>query len=500
MSALPIEPSVANLKIRERAVAHLKRAGVLLPTFGQLARPNTIPQPVWNAATKMDPDQPDPLNLFRVHWYNSADRRGLTEVPGYLVLPEALTGVRAPILVALGEQFPLIHAHKVLAAYGCLVPRIVTGQFDPTDQRALWPSTGNYCRGGVAISRILNCRSVAIMPEGMSRERFEWLEKWVTTPDDIVRTPGTESNVKEIFDECSNLAADPRNVIFDQFREYGNYLAHYACTGPALEHIVADASRTRPDFRLAAFVAATGSAGTLAAGDYLKEKLGSRIAAVEALECPTMLRNGYGEHNIQGIGDKHVPLIHNVMNTDLVVAISDRATDGLNTVFNSAVGRDYLARRRGLDPDWVASNLGFLGLSGIANVLAAIKIAKYYDLSADEAVITVATDSAALYATELERMLPRDFPNGFDEVAAAETVGRYLLGTGTDDMLELNMRERERIFNLGYFTWVEQQNVSLADFDARRSPAFWKAIQDSTKQWDGLIDEFNAETGVATAV
>lgn len=497
MSTLAIEPKVTDTTIRDRAVAHLKQANVVLPTFGQLARPQTIPEPMRASVTAIDPDHPEPRNLFRVHWYNAADRRGISDVPGYLLLPEALTGVRAPILVALGEQFPLIHAHKVLAAYGCLVPEIVTGRFDPTNHRALWPSTGNYCRGGVAISRILGCRGVAILPEGMSRERFEWLDQWVAKPDDIVRTPGTESNVKEIFDKCRELAADSQNVIFDQFREYGNYLVHYACTGPALERIVADAAHARTDFRLAAFVAATGSAGTLAAGDYLKERLGSKIVAVEALECPTLLKNGYGDHNIQGIGDKHVPLIHNVMNTDMVVAVSDRATDGLNVVFNSAAGREYLVRRRGLDADWAARYLGCLGLSGIANVLAAIKVAKYFDLSADEAVITVATDNAALYATEAERTRARDYPDGFDEVAAAETVGRHVLGTGTDNMLELTARQRERIFNLGYFTWVEQQDVPLDDFDARRSPSFWKEIRDSIQIWDTLIEDFNARTGVA---
>ena len=498
MSALAVEPAVTDPVILEKAVAHLKRANVHLPTLGQLARPATIPRSVRTAVAEIDPDKPDPLNLFRVHWYNAADRRGIADVPGYLLLPEALTGVRAPILVALGEQFPLIHAHKVLAAYGCLVPEIVTGRFDPTNHRALWPSTGNYCRGGVAISRILNCRGVAILPEGMSRERFEWLNQWVSEPGDIVRTPGTESNVKEIFDKCRELRADPRNVIFDQFREYGNYLVHYACTGPALERIVTDVAHTHPDFKLAAFVAATGSAGTLAAGDYLKEQFGSKIVAVEALECPTLLKNGYGEHNIQGIGDKHVPLIHNVMNTDVVVAVSDQATDGLNVVFNSDIGRDYLTRRRGLDTGWAAGHLGCLGLSGIANVLAAIKVAKYFDLSEDEAIITVATDNAALYATEAERTRTRDFANDFDEVVAAETFGRHLLGAGTDNVLELTMRERERIFNLGYFTWVEQQGVPLKDFDVRRSPAFWKGIRDSIGEWDNLIEEFNARTGVTS--
>ena len=128
--------------------------------------------------------------------------------------------------------------------------------------------------------------------------------------------------------------------------------------------------------KLAGYVSASGSAGTLAAGDYLKDKHATRIAVVEAVECPTLLNNGYGEHNIQGIGDKHVPLIHNVMNTDLVIGVSDQATDGLNAVFNTDVGRDYLARRLGVAPE-LARALAYFGLSSIANVLGAIKMAKH---------------------------------------------------------------------------------------------------------------------------
>ena len=496
MSVFLAEPVVADPAMLKRAVSHLQSAGVVLPTFDQLARPETIPEDIRAAVATVDPDVPHPANLFRLHWYNGDDRKGTQPVPGFVELPEALTGVAAPILVALGDRFPMIQAHKVLAAYACLAPRIVSGRFDPAAQRALWPSTGNYCRGGIAISRILDCRGVAILPEGMSRERFAWLECWVTEPSDIVRTPGSESNVKEIFDECRVLAADPLNVVFDQFSEFGNYLIHYACTGPALERVFASLCESRPGLGLAAFVAATGSAGTLAAGDYLKERLGSRTVAVEALECPTMLINGYGEHNIQGIGDKHIPLIHNVMNTDFVAAVSDEATDGLNAVFNTEAGRAYLASRRNLDATGLGRLLGGLGLSGIANVVAAVKVAKFLGLTAEQAVITVATDNAALYETEKARTLETRFATRFDEVAAAETFGRHMLGAGTDNMLELTTRERERIFNLGYYTWVEQQGVAIDDFDARRSPSFWAAIREQASGWDALIAEFNARTGV----
>ncbi|HEY5701670.1 MAG TPA: pyridoxal-phosphate dependent enzyme, partial [Gammaproteobacteria bacterium] len=445
--------------------------------------------------SSVDPDAPDPANLFRVHWYNDVTRKARVDLPGYLEIPSALTGVRARIVVALGRRFSLIGAHKVLAAYACLVPRLVTGAFDPARSRAIWPSTGNYCRGGVAISRILGCRGVAVLPAGMSAERFEWLRRWVAEPEDIVRTPGSESNVKEIYDECANLARDPANVILNQFCEFPNYLAHYFCTGRALSHVFSKLSEGAPGLKLAAFVAGTGSAGTLAAGDYLKEQHGTRIVAVEPLECPTMLYNGYGEHNIQGIGDKHLPLIHNVMNTDVIAAVPDGSCDLLNLMFNSAVGREYLTERRGIEPA-LAEGLAGLGLSGIANVLACIKTARRLNLSDDDVLITVATDGAELYVSERDKVLAEHYPEGFDMVSAAEVYGQHLLGVNDDHLLELNQRDRRRVFNLGYYTWVEQQGVSLEDFDARADQQFWRGLRDVVPVWDELIEEFNRHTGV----
>ncbi|MFB3739156.1 MAG: pyridoxal-phosphate dependent enzyme, partial [Candidatus Velamenicoccus archaeovorus] len=319
---MELQREVVDGATLDRTVERFRRDGIVLPTFERLADPTKVPDRIREALEAIDPDAAHPLNLFRVHWYNGADRRSLVPVPEHVVLPPELTGVEARIVVAFGDRFPMIAAHKVLAAYGVLVPRLVTGGFDPGTQRAVWPSTGNYCRGGVAISRILDCRGVAVLPAGMSRERFAWLERWVADPADVIRTPGTESNVKEIYDECARLAEDPANVILNQFAEFGNHLAHYVCTGAALERVF-DALRERePALRLRAFVSATGSAGTIGAGDHLKERFGAKIVAVEALECPTLLYNGFGEHNIQGIGDKHVPFIHNVTNTDVVTAVS----------------------------------------------------------------------------------------------------------------------------------------------------------------------------------
>jgi cysteine synthase len=495
MPTLGLEDHIVDQGAYDRTVAHLRDAGVRLPTFAELAHPATIPPAVRQSLLAVGPDDPHPLNLWRAHWYNDAYRTATAGAPGYVVLGPELTGSPARIVVALGDRFPLIGAHKVLAAYACLAPRLVTGQFDPTVHRAVWPSTGNYCRGGVAISRLLGCRGVAVLPQGMSRERFAWLENWVNDPSDIIATPGSESNVKEIYDRCAELSQDPANVIFNQFSEFSNYLAHYECTGLALADVFEHLRNHNPRLRLQAFVSASGSSGTLGAGDRLKEAFGARIVAVEALECPTMLYNGFGEHNIQGIGDKHIPFVHNVHNTDIVTAVSDRATDHLAVLFSSRHGLAYLAEHRKV-PAAVLDALGSLGLSGICNVVAAVKTAKYLDLGPDDAIITVATDGAGLYASERAKVQERDFPEGFGPIAAAETFGRWMLGAGTDHLLETTKRDRDRIFNLGYFTWVEQQGVALNDFVARKDQAFWSGLRAKLPLWDEMISELNARSGV----
>jgi hypothetical protein len=323
----------------------------------------------------------------------------------------------------------------------------------------------------------------------MSAERFRWLEQWTDDPADIVRTPGTESNVKEIYDACHELSRNPDNVILNQFSEFGNYIIHRAVTGPALARVFA-AVNAGEDLQARAYVAASGSAGTLAAGDHLKKTLGTDICVVEAVECPTLLYNGYGEHNIQGIGDKHVPFIHNVMNTDFVIGVSDQATDSLNLLFNTTAGRGYLNKRTGLDQQGMAA-LGDLGLSSIANILGAIKYAKYMELGSNDAVLTVATDGAEMYETELTMAEKRLAGGCFDELKAAEVFGRYLLGVAIDHTIELDRMGRERIFNLGYYTWVEQQGVCLTDFDARRDQTYWDGLMDLVADWDGMIDAFN---------
>ena len=475
--------------IVEKTAKYFKEKGVVLPTIDELKNPHTISEDIKNKVLKLDKDAMDPANLFRVHWFNKRDHTKFLDVPEHIVLPNEFTGVDAKIIVNLGRYFPLITAHKVLAAYGCLLPRILNGSFDYTAHKAVWPSTGNYCRGGVAISKILGFKSVAILPEGMSKERFDWLEKWVEDKNDIIKTTGTESNVKEIYDACNVLEKDKNNDIINQFDEYYNYATHRAITGSSFEKSFLKV-KGETDLQARFYVSASGSSGTLAAGDYLKENLNAQIAVVEATECPTLLYNGYGEHNIQGIGDKHVPLIHNVMNSDYVVGVSDEATNNLNLLFNTVEGKNYLIKRKGFEKNFV-DRLPEFGFSSIANIIASIKLAKKMKLTKNDAIITVATDGADLYETELAKT-KKQFSKIYDQVTCAEIFAKNFEAITVDHTLELSQIDKERIFNLGYYTWVEQQGTSLEEFESRRNQSFWDKHYTDMISLDPKIKEFNS--------
>ena len=472
-----------------KTAKYFKEKKIILPKISELLNPVTISKNIQDNLKSIDKDKPHPLNLFRVHWHNNYNHSSLTEYPEHIILPSEFTGVEAKIIINIGRLFPLIQAHKVLAAYACLVPKIVNGEFDYNKNIAIWPSTGNYCRGGVAISKILGCNSYAVLPEGMSKERFQWLEKWISNPKNIIRTEGTESNVKEIYDKCKDLEKNSDNVIINQFTEYNNYSIHRAVTGPSFEKSFL-AAKGNSNLTPKIFVAASGSSGTLGAGDYLKKKLGTSIAVVEALECPTLLKNGYGEHNIQGIGDKHVPLIHNVMNSDFVVAVSDKATDYLNLIFNSQVGKNYLINKQGI-PKKLVERLPEFGFSSIANIVASIKLAKYMNLGKNDAILTVATDGAELYSSELEKLQTNASGKNFNESSCHSMFYDFIFNASADNMIQLAQSDRERIFNLGYYTWVEQQNISLEDFEIRKNQNFWDEKLNKFLEIDSKIEQFN---------
>ncbi|TFG90806.1 MAG: pyridoxal-phosphate dependent enzyme, partial [Candidatus Atribacteria bacterium] len=290
----------------ERTVKRAKEKNIVIPTFEQMRNPELIPDKIKDNLKGIGLWDINSYNLFRITWKNEPVKKGgLFDGVNFVELPSELTGVKTRIIGLIGKWFPT-GAHKVGATFGCLVPRLVTGQFDPTSQKAVWPSTGNYCRGGAYNSDLLSCESIAILPEGISKERFEWLAK---VAGEVIATPGTESNVKEIFDKTWELKKTRNNVvIFNQFDEFGNHLWHYDVTGHAMEEVLSQAMNSKDHY--AGVVLTTGSAGTLGCGDYLKEKFPtSKIAAGEALQCPTLLSNGFGAHRIEGIGDKHVPWI-----------------------------------------------------------------------------------------------------------------------------------------------------------------------------------------------
>ncbi len=472
---------------REHAVERCRERGIVIPTIAEQRDPRTIPGEIAGRLPGIDMQAVDPLNLFRITWHNDPATGGFGPVNA-LVIPPELSGVPARIVGLVGRHFPT-GAHKVGAAFGCLVPRLVAGEFDPTTQKAVWPSTGNYCRGGAFDSALLGCHAVAILPEEMSRERFEWL---ASIGAEIIATPGCESNVKEIFDACWEIRkTQPQAVIFNQFEEFGNYLWHFGVTGPAAQE--AFAAVAGPRGRLAAWVGASGSAGTLGAGDFLKQTFpGCTITVAEALQCPTLLASGFGGHRIEGIGDKHVPWIHNVRTTDLVAAIDDEATMRLLRVFNEPAGRAALLGR-GVARDLV-ERLPLLGISSICNLLAAIKTARHYELGADDVILTCFTDSAALYQTRLAELTAER--GAYSEREAEIDFERRLLGAATDHVRELTYPERKAIHNLKYFTWVEQQGKTVAELNALWSPSFWTDLQAQLPAWDEAIGAFNRDAGV----
>jgi cysteine synthase len=484
---MSLVPEINN-KVLEKTIKRARERNIVLPTFAQQKDPTLVPDNILKRLENVGLWDVDPANLFRITWKNQAVEHGGGFGEGnWIEFPKAITGIDATIIGIVGNWFPT-GAHKVGAAYGCLVPRLVTGNFDPETQKAVWPSTGNYCRGGAYDCALLACPAVAILPEGMSRERFDWLEQIGT--DEIIATPGTESNVKEIYDKCWELRHERGDgvVVFNQFEEFGNAIWHYQMTGSIIEEIF---DRHYSDGRrLSAYISATGSAGTIAAGDYLRTRHpGIRIVATEALQCPTLLQFGFGEHRIEGIGDKHIPWIHNVRNTNLVTAVDDEQTMQLMRLFNEDAGRECLSRE-GVDDDTLQS-LELLGISSLCNLVAAIKTARYYDMDGRDVIFTPLTDAMGLYASRMQEM--NETHGSYDARLAERHYARYLQGITTDHMRELTYADQKALHNFKYFTWVEQQGKTSADLRQLWDEDFWKQVfsQDVVDEWDRLIEAFN---------
>ena len=489
-----------NLKKNPQGLAHniekARECGIIIPTIAQMQHPETIPEAIQAKLTKVGLWDVDPLNLFRITWKNQPKEQGglFQSVPNYVELPSVLTGVPCRIVAMVGKWFPT-GCHKVGASFGCLAPRLVTGQFDVQRHKAVWPSTGNYCRGGAFNSKLLGAQGVAILPAEMSQERFDWLH---SIGAEVIATPGCESNVKEIFDKTNELKRDPEYMIFNQFEEMGNPLWHYNVTGNALADVFEAVKRPGDRFAAAAFT--SGSAGTMSTGDLLKERYPRlKLAVGEALQCPTILNNGFGGHRIEGIGDKHIPWIHNVKNTDMVIDIDDEDSQRLLRLFNTPEGQAYLRTELGLDEELIGK-LTWLGISGIANVLCCIKMAKYYELTDRDVVGTVLTDSAVMYASRVAELNEMYGPYSAGEARLDHSL--HMLNLKTDNLMELTYADRKRVHNLKYYTWVEQQGRTSEELNALwyDTEGTWDAVHAQAGALDELINEFNEATGLLKAL
>jgi cysteine synthase len=436
------------------------------PTLAEMREPWTQPVDVQSRArAAREADPLDPANLYNIHWY------GPDGEPRHFVVPREITGVEAPIVAIYSRDFPT-GSHKVGAAYSVLAELIVEGSVDPRQHRLVWPSTGNYGVGGAWVGGRLGCRSVVVLPEGMSRERFELLSSFGA---DVVKTRGSESNVKEIYDKTWELRKEPDVRVLNQFEVMGNYRFHYEVTGNS---VAALAARLRDrgvgDGRVAAFVSSMGSAGTIAAGDRLKQIWPEhRIVGLEPIQCRTLYDNGYGSHEIQGIGDKHVTWIHHVSNMDALMCIDDMSSVRGLQLFTE--GAEVLERRFGVGSKDASMLASIFGISGVCNLLGAIKTAKYFGFGKNDVVVTVLTDDISRYRSVMAWLTRKE--GRMDEAKAVARLESIFHGATVDWIQEGTVHNRNRWHNLKYYTWVEQQGKTVQELDAQRDPGWWIAHQ-----------------------
>lgn len=447
------------------------------PTFEEMLHPEKIDPEIRAKALAALKENPlDPINLYNVTW------RDRDNQVYHAVLPKSLTGVDANIVVIYGMGFPS-GSHKVGAAYSVLIEKQLHGEVDPEVHTLVWPSTGNYGIGGAFIGCRMGYDAIVVLPEEMSKERFDRIESYGAR---IIRTYGSESNVKEIYDKVNYLRDTDENVrVLNQFEVMGNYRFHYHVTGNTVAELVQElGDKGIGNGKAAAFVSAMGSAGTIAAGDRLKQlNPDHKIVGLEPIQCPTLYNNGYGAHEIQGIGDKHVTWIHNVMNMDALMCIDDM--DSLNglRVFAEEAGLSALEKYYGMGEGLAQCYGEMLGISGICNIIGAIKTAKYYNMGEDDVIVTVATDSMERYHSVMDKM--REEHGELDEALAVGHVERVFKGAGTDWIMRGIPEARERWHNLKYYTWVEQQGKTVQELDAQRDQLWWEEHQ----QMVGELDE-----------
>jgi len=448
------------------------------PTFEEMLHPDRLPADVRARARQAFDDAPlDPINLYNITWKDAANR------VRHVVLPRELTGVDAPIVVLIGRGF-ITGSHKVGATYSCCIERQVFDEIVPGRDRLVWPSTGNYGIGGAYVGARMNYRSLVLLPEEMSAERFEIIHAYGA---EYVKTPGCESNVKEIYDRANALAREPHTVVVNQFAEFGNYRFHHFVTGGSILELFEALRAAGRVTRIGGFVSAMGSAGTIAAGDRLKQyEAGVRVVGLEPVQCPTLYANGFGAHDIQGIGDKHVTWIHNTDAMDALICIDEwDCKNGLQLLVEP-IGQRVLARA-GLSDGLLALLGEAFGISSVCNVLGAIKAAKHFGLGPGDAVFTIATDGIDRYRSVLAEMTRTRGP--MDEAEAARRLETIFHRQGVDHIREGTPHTRDCWANLKYFTWVEQQGRSVAELRRQRDPAYWIEQQARVPEIDRRLRE-----------
>jgi cysteine synthase A len=440
------------------------------PTYDEMLNPGLIDKSVRaKALAALDENEFDPINLFNITWKDAAN-----EVRK-VVLPPALTGVDANVVVMLGNRFPS-GSHKVGPAYCTLMEALADGEIEPGEHTILGPSTGNFGIGTAYISKLLGFRAVVIMPDNMSKERYERIRKYGAELD---LTPGTESDVILTLERTRELMKNPKNKALAQFELFPNYRFHRHVTGGSAIEAVKDVGNGR----IAAFVSAPGSAGTLAAGDQIKAAFpDAKVAALEPYECSTLTTGGQGQHRIEGIGDKMCTLIHNVLNTDFVILIRDEETiqglkiihDSTETLIGMGVNREFALGLREL-----------FGPSGVCNVLGAIKLAKYLQLGPGDNVVTVATDGFDRYQSVL-----KDLEGRYLELTSA-VLDRWMrdifLCAPADPVFDFRKPEmKERLFKQKEHDWL-RFGYTKEFLDSMRSQSFWDAQYAKVRLYDEKI-------------
>jgi len=450
------------------------------PTFQEMLHPETIDPAVRaQALAARETDPLDPINLFNITWKDAQNQIY------YMVLPQELTGVDCNIAVLYSKDFPT-GSHKVGATYSVLAEKELTGEVDPARHTLVWPSTGNYGIGGAWVGCRMQFDSLVILPELMSQERFDIIETYGAR---VIKTPGCESNVKEIYDKCKELkSADPDRIrILNQFEVFGNYLFHYYVTGNTIVELGALLQEQGVgQGKVNAFVSAMGSAGTIAAADRLKQVWPDHLnIGLEPIQCPTLYWNGYGGHDIQGIGDKHATWIHHVMNMDAIMCVDDMESKKGLQLLTEEPGWKTMIERYGIPEPDVRLMSTIFGISGVCNVLGAIKTARFYGFGRDDLIVTICTDAIDRYHSVMADLTDTYGP--MDETEAAVRLVSVFHNQKLDWIKEATRDTRNAWHNLKYYTWVEQQGKTIEELDAQRHQEYWLAKQAKVEEIDRLI-------------